>query len=99
MAPSVKIIIEILVFLAVATMVFGVMRELERLLIQRRRLGQQSVAGHSSATPLMAKRASDNAFFRWIQASTSISDVKERTKLRQALVLAGFDNPNAVIFY
>lgn len=100
--PSLETIAEILVFSAVMLMTVSAIREAERIFDQRRRLGEPGTAGHpagSSANSLMAKRASDNAFFRWILASTSISDSEERRKLRQALVLAGFDNPNAPVWY
>ena len=90
-------IVELLIFTAVVTVAVGIMREIERQLDQRRRLGGQAAAGQ--ATSLMAKRASEAPFFRWVQSSTSISDKQERSRLRQALVLAGFDSPNATIWY
>lgn len=99
MTLPLEFIVEVLVFSAVALMSVAVMREVERMLNQRRRLGGQGGVGHSQATSVLAKRVSENAFFRWILASTSISDAQERQKLRQALVLAGIDNPNATIWY
>ena len=93
------IIVEVLVFSAVALMTVATVREIERMLNQRRRLGSQTGIGHTPAASVLAKRAGDSAFFRWISASTSISDAQERQKLRQALVLAGIDNPNAPIWY
>ena len=97
MVLPIEFIVELLIFSAVAMMAVGVMREIEKQMDQRRRLGGQTVGGTS--TPLMAKRASDTAFFRWIQSSTSLSDTEARGRLRQALVLAGYDNPNATIWY
>jgi tight adherence protein C len=104
MTPLIEIVVELLIFSAVALMTVTVMREVERIQDQRRRLGEQNIGGQgrtgrSAAAPLMARRISDNAFSRWILSSTSISDSQERQKLRQALVLAGFDNPNAPILY
>lgn len=99
MSSMLVVIIELLIFSAVAMVTVGIMREVERQLEQRRRLGGETIAGRSTASSLMAKKASDTAFFRWVQASTSISDTQERSRLRQALVLAGFDNPNAVVWY
>jgi len=93
------VIAEILIFSAVALVTVTAMREVERMLDQRRRLGGEAVGGHMHATPLMARRSSENAFFKWVQASTSISDANERQKLRQSLMMAGFDSPNAVIWY
>jgi len=99
MTSTLIVIVELLIFTAVAMVTVGVMREIERHMEQRRRLGGEGAAGTAAASSLMAKRASDTAFFRWVQTSTSISDTKERSRLRQALVLAGFENPNAVVWY
>lgn len=99
MIPFVEVIAELLIFGAVVLMTVAVMREAERILEQRRRLGGQTVVGGLPAPSLLAKRASENAFFRWVQVSTSISDPEERSQLRQALMLAGFSSPNATIWY
>jgi len=99
MIPFAEVIAEIIIFGAVVMATVAVMREAERLMEQRRRLGGQTVTGGMSAPSLLAKRASENAFFRWVQVSTSISDPDERNQLRQALTLAGFDSPNAAIWY
>lgn len=98
MTSILTIISEILIFSAVALLTVTALREVERMVGQRRRLGH-GVGGRLPTTPLMAKVESDNAFFKWVQASTSISDSGERRKLRQALLLAGFESPNAVIWY
>src|SRR6266567_4363981 len=99
MIVSLQFVVEILVFSAVALMTVGTVREIERMLNQRRRLGGQGEVEQSSSTPLWARRTGENAVFRWVLASSSISDVQERQKLRQALVLAGIDSPNAPIWY
>jgi len=99
MAPFVEIISELLIFGAVMLMTLAVMREAQRIMEQRRRLGGQAAAGNLSTPSLLARRASENAFFRWVQHSTSISDPDERNQLRQSLMLAGFSSPNAAIWY
>ena len=99
MIPFAEVIAELLIFGAVVLVTVAVMREAERLMEQRRRLGSQTVTGSVSGQSLLAKRASENPFFRWVQASTSISDAEERNQLRQALMLAGFSSPNATIWY
>jgi len=99
MTPYIEIISEVLIFSIVMFLTVAVFREVERIMGQRRRLGGPDGSLNLSATPLMAKRGSDNAFFRWVQASTSISDTNERSRLRQALTLAGYESPNAVIWY
>ncbi len=96
---SFEFLVEILVFSAVALMTFGAVREAERILNQRRRLSAPGEVSRASLTPLWAQRAGESAFFRWVLASTSISDTQERERLRQALVLAGIDNPNAPIWF
>jgi tight adherence protein C len=100
MTATIEIIVEILIFCVVVLMGVAAAREVERILDQRRRLGGQGMmTGHASITPLLAKRQRDNAFFKWVQNSTSISDSTVRQKLRQALLLAGFESPNAVVWY
>lgn len=99
MISYLNILAQILIFIAVALLTLTAMREMERLWDLRRRLGGEGVEGRIQTTPLMAKRQSQNALFNWIQASTSISEENERQKLRQSLTLAGFDNPNAIIWY
>ena len=99
MAPFVEIISELLIFGAVMLMTLAVIREAQRIMEQRRRLGGQAATGGLSAPSLLARRASENAFFRWVQHSTSISDPDERNQLRQSLMLAGFSSPNAAIWY
>jgi tight adherence protein C len=99
MISYLNILTQILIFAAVALLTLTAMREMERLWDLRRRLGGDGVEGRLPTTPLVAQRQSQNALFTWIQASTSISDESERQKLRQSLTLAGFDNPNAVIWY
>jgi len=99
MAPFVEIVSELLIFGAVMLMTLAVMREAQRIMEQRRRLGGQAAAGNLSTPSLLARRASENAFFRWVQHSTSISDPDERNQLRQSLMLAGFSSPNAAIWY
>ena len=96
---SLEIIVEILIFSSVVLMTVTILREVEHIVDQRRRLGGQSAAGHTHTTPLMMNRISQNAFFRWVLASTSVSDPEERQKLRQALMLAGFSNPDAPVWY
>jgi len=102
MIPTI-VIAEILVFCAVVLITIGAIREAERTLDQRRRLSEsgtiRSTLSGLPAGSLLARRVSDNAVFRWVQASSSISDSDERNKLRRALMLAGFENPNAPVLY
>lgn len=95
----VEVLIEGLIFCIVVLVTLGSAREVERMVGQHRRLGEQGMAGPGSTTSLLAGNARPNAFLQWVQTSTSISDSQERQKLRQALLLAGISNPNAPIWY
>ncbi len=99
-----EFVVEVSIFSAVALATVGVASEVERKRELRRRLGVQGAGGHGVApglpeTSLFLKRISDNGFFRWVTSSTSISDTRERQRLKQALTLAGFENPNAPVLY
>jgi len=99
MGSPVVIVVEVLIFCIVVLIMFGAVREIERVLELRRRLGGESSNEITAGSSILLKRGGENSFYRWVQSSTSISDDKERQKLRQALLLAGFDSPNAPIFY
>lgn len=98
MSAHLDLIIEAVVFLTIVgvTWVFG--REIERAAAQRRRLGVQEAAVSSSA-PLLQARGTDNRFFQWIRASTSISEPAEQERLRGELLLAGFESPAAPVWF
>jgi tight adherence protein C len=91
--------VEILIFLIVATVTFAISQELQRVVQQRRRLGEQSLAREQTVSPLLQKRGSANPFFQWVQKSTSISDSAERDKLGRELYAAGFDSPSAPVWF
>ena len=99
MTAHLDVIVEIFIFCTIAAITWILAREVERASEQRRRLGDQGPAGVVSATPLLHGRDLQNSFFRWIQASTSISETKEREKLRAELSLAGFDSLSAPVWY
>lgn len=92
-----ELIVEVLIFLSVAGTAYVAAQQVERVLEQRRRLGTQAATG--SAAPLFQKQGTSNPFLRWVQTSTSISDSKERTKLRRELSQAGFDHPTAPVWF
>lgn len=99
MTLSLILVVEVLVFTAVALMTVGTMREIERMLTRRRRLGGQDGHGYGPARSVFVRGGVDSAFFRWIGRSTSISDEQERNKLRQSLMLAGIESPDAPVWY
>jgi len=93
------LMIELLTFSVVVLVVIALAREVERVVVQRRRLGQQAFAGRQASAPLLTNLTVENSFFRWVQSSTSISDPAERSKIRRELALAGFDFRSAPIWY
>jgi tight adherence protein C len=92
-------IIEALTFCIVVAMTFAVTGEFERVVVQRRRLGERDFASRSPTGSLLNQRTLNNRFFQWIQASTSISDPDARQKLQTELSVAGFEHPAAPVWY
>lgn len=99
MALPLDLIIELLIFCTAIAVTVAIAREVERSLIQRRRLGDNNLVASPVVAPLLQSRAPQNRFFQWVQASTSISDTEERSKLRNELFLAGFDGAAAPVWY
>ena len=99
MSIHLDLIIEVLIFCMVATITFAVAREVERIIAQRRRLGERNSASQSSTGLLFTRRTLDNRFFQWVQASSSISSPEERSKLSRELSLAGYDHAAAPVWY
>jgi len=93
------ILIQIIVFCIVVLVTVALAREIDRTLVQRRRLGQQAFAGRPNTAPLLQTLTVNNSFFRWVQSSSSLSDTAERARLRRELALAGFDHPVAPVWY
>jgi tight adherence protein C len=93
------LIIEALIFCTIVAVTVAVTREVERALVQRRRLADGGFLKAASTGSLLQKTKPYNRFFQWVQSSTSISDSAERQKLRGELFLAGFDSPAAPIWY
>ena len=94
-----ELTVEILIFLIVVTVTYAISQEVQRVVQQRRRLGEQSSPRERTVSPILQKRSSANPFFQWVQKSTSISDSGERDKLRRELSLAGFDSPSAPVLF
>lgn len=99
MSLPLDLIIEILIFCTIVAVTMAVAREVERALVQRRRLSSGDSVMATSGASLLQKRMPHNRFFQWVQSSTSISDTAERQKLRGELFLAGFDSPAAPVWY
>lgn len=99
MGSTIEIIVYVVVFGGAVLLFTMLMREIELAVERRRRLGVQGAAERSVIRPLLAQSDGQNAFQKWIQESTSISNTQERQKLRQQLFLAGFRSPNAPVWY
>jgi tight adherence protein C len=99
MNSLIEIILEIAVFGGAVLLFTMAVREVEFALERRRRLGVQGASGHGVIRPLLADTGEQNAFQKWIEESTSISNTTERQKLRRQLQMAGFYSPNAPVWY
>ena len=99
MAVHLDLIVEVLIFLTIVAVTWGLSREIERIIEQRRRLGEHGAAAAGSTASLIQGQNVENRFFQWVQASTSISEPAERQKLRNDLALAGFESPAAPVWF
>lgn len=99
MTLPLELIVETLTFFIAVAVTFALSDELQRVLEQRRRLGEQVTQTVLASAPVLQKRGSANPFMLWVQSSTSISDSGSRKKLGRELSLAGFDHPSAPIWF
>jgi tight adherence protein C len=100
MVTFLTVVAEIMIFVIVTTVAFAAASSADRAWGQRRRLGLQSLAADKPlAAAIMQERPEPNAFFGWVESSTSISDTDERQKLKRELALAGFTSPNAHVWF
>ncbi len=94
------LIIEALTFVSVALACLAVMRNWEAIRAVRRRLTEdQPWRPTRAAGSVIKDREVHNRFLKWVQASTSIKDIKDRSKLQRDLALAGFEHPTAPVWY
>jgi tight adherence protein C len=99
MALPVELIIELLTFGIVVAVTLAVTRGVAATLDVRRRLADQSGSTSLGVGPVLKGDKVSNPFLLWVQSSSSISDTKDRAKLRRDLSLAGFDHAAAPIWY
>jgi tight adherence protein C len=94
------LIIEILTFVSVTLACLAVLRNFEAIMAVRRRLTVAAPdRGGGAKGSLIKEKDVRNPFLKWVQASTSISDIKDRGKLQRDLQLAGFEHPAAPVWY
>lgn len=95
-----EIIIDVLTFAFVATAAWAALRAAEAVWDVRRRLAQgSSNSASSKPSALVRSEGVSNPILRWVQSSSSLSDTKDRAKLRGELSMAGLDHPTAPIWY
>ncbi|HEV2365702.1 MAG TPA: hypothetical protein VGS12_16040 [Caulobacteraceae bacterium] len=99
MAQFIDVLIQLLTFGVVALASYAALQSLETRFDVRRRLASGDAAAELAPTPLVRGEGIRNPFLRWVQASTSISDTAQRSRLRRDLALAGFDHPTAPAWY
>jgi len=94
---SLLISIEIITFLLVTYTSITAFRGVESYVRVRRRLGEQREIARP--TELIKRREVSNPFLKWVQASSSLKDFKDRAKINRDLARAGFEHPAAAIWY
>lgn len=93
-------IIETLTFVSVSLACLAVLGNLDAIMAVRRRLtGNQPGRPSRAAGSVLKEQEVHNRFLKWVQASTSIKDIKDRGKLQRDLARAGFENPAAPVWY
>jgi tight adherence protein C len=95
----VQTLIEVITFAFVVVFTYAAVRGVDGFLTVRRRLGTNASAAKAPAGSLIKDQKVNNPFLRWVQSSSSLSEEKDRTKLRRDLAMAGFDHPAAPIWY
>lgn len=89
------------VFVAVVALtLFGIQRG-EALINVQRRLRSESPgrAPRGSSPAIVKNQGVTNPILAWVQASTSIKELKDRDQLRRDLIRAGFDHPAAPVWF
>jgi tight adherence protein C len=94
-----QIIIEVFTFAFVVLVSYAAGRGVDGFLTVRRRLGTNASASKAPTGSLIKDQKITNPFLSWVQSSSSLSEEKDRTKLRRDLAMAGFDHPAAPIWY
>jgi tight adherence protein C len=92
------LLIQALTFAAVFLLVMFGQQALISSLTVRRRLSGQAVASRGPTASVLKSDTVRNRFLAWVQSAT-LSDSKDRNKLRRDLSLAGFDHPGAPAAY
>ncbi|HTX50476.1 MAG TPA: type II secretion system F family protein [Caulobacteraceae bacterium] len=95
----VEILIEVFTFAFVVVFTYAAVRGVDVFMTVRRRLGSNVAQSQAPTGSLIRDQNVKNPFLRWVQSSSSLSEEKDRTKLRRDLSMAGFDHPAAPVWY
>lgn len=98
MTFPIELLIEILTFGVVVVGALAASRSLETMWGVRRRLGVDKPQA-MAARPIVQASGVSSPFLRWVQASTSLNDEKDRKKLSRDLAAAGFRNLTAPVWF
>ena len=96
---SIEFIIEVLTFAIVVAVSLAATRGITASMDVRRRLADPSPTDVAGTSSVLRGDKVRSPFLLWVQSSSSLSDTKDRAKLRHELALAGFDHPAAPIWY
>lgn len=91
------LLLEILSFAAVTALTVLLAQAVQRHLVVRQRLN--AGAAPRLAESVMRRTDVRSRFLNWVQATTSLNETKERTKLAAELARAGFESPSAPALY
>jgi len=96
-----QIAILLAVFVTVGALAVLGLRRVEATINVRRRLTEGAARASTvmSGTDLVRKDKVSNPILAWVQASTSINNEADRSKLKLALARAGFEGPSAPVWF
>lgn len=98
---TLEVAILVTVFVAVVSITLWLSQRLQATVAVQRRLRGSGQGGLPKAAraAIVKKSNVTNPVLAWVQASTSISNVQDRNRLKQSLARAGFENPAAPVWY
>src|SRR5579871_785103 len=95
----IEILVEVVTFAAVVAATFGALRALDGFITVRRRLGGTAAVSGSPGNSLIKQEKVSHPILTWVESSSSLSDSKDREKLRRDLALVGLDSPAGPVWY
>ena len=99
LTPYIPYIVEGLVFLVVVAVVLAATGGVTEQARVRQRMAGMSNTRATPQSELLKRQTVSNPFLVWVQATTSLNDIRDLTKVRRTLAFAGYTSPAAPTVY